>query len=113
MEGSGMGGEDDGTVELRRQLEMVRRRVDQAVGRLARARDGLAVTSSVGSETGPLALGDLHLLCVRLEVALIESAEAAEKLAAELRELPESAPPGVVSQSAWAPLAPCNAKTSH
>jgi hypothetical protein len=92
-----MGGEH-ASVELRRQLEVVQRRLDQAVGRLARTRGHLALSASVAIDTRAVPWGDLHLLCVRLEVALAESAEAAERLAAGLRQPPQSAAAGPLSQ---------------
>ena len=82
--------EHDGQMqmELHRQLERVQKRVDEAVARLAMARDGLAVEGLVGPTltAPPQRPRDLFLLCVRLEVALVESTEAADKLRSGLRE---------------------------
>lgn len=76
----------DEQAELARQLELVRRRVDGAVVRLSRARAALRLEEPHdAAPAAPAASrGDLFLLCVRLEVALAESAETADKLAASL-----------------------------
>ena len=68
--------------ELRRQLEVGRRRVDEPMASLATARghldaDGLAGTPAAALSEGK---GDLFQLCVRLEVALAESRESVERL---------------------------------
>lgn len=76
-------------MELRRQLDVVRRRIDETVAELAEAKgsfsaDGLAGVSAAAISAGK---GDLFQLCVRLEVALAESRESAEKLAGRLKQL--------------------------
>ena len=75
--------------ELRRQLEMVRRRVSETVARLAEAEPGLTANGLEGVSTATWAQGkgNLFQLCVRLEVALAESGEAAANLTRRLKDL--------------------------
>ena len=87
-------GDHDTLEELRRQLEVVRRRVDETVALLAAARDRLSADGLSGTPAAAISegKGDLFQLCVRLEVALAESRESAEKLTRRLRELGEADP---------------------
>src|SRR5215207_3872752 len=87
--------------ELRRQLDVVRRRIDQTMARLAEARpvitaDGLECVAVAAWAEGR---GDLFQLCVRLEVALAESNESANSLVRRLRELAAYGPAGGVDGS--------------
>ena len=86
----------DTLTELRRQLDVVRRRIDETVAALRDARDAV---SADGLEDVPAAAmtegrGDLFQLCVRLEVALAESRESLEKLTLRLRQLAAHDPLG-------------------
>ena len=81
--------------ELRRQLKVVRRRIDDTLGRLSDARrhitaDGL---ERAGPEAWAEGKGDVFQLCVRLEVALAESHESADRLTRRLSELAGAPPP--------------------
>ena len=75
--------------DLRRQFEVVRRRIDGTVMRLSEAKTDITADGLDGA--GPAAWaegrGDLFQLCVRLEVALAESNETADTLARRLREM--------------------------
>ena len=79
----------DTFLELRRQLEVVRRRTGETIRRLAEAEGGLTADGleGVAAATWAEGRGDLFQLCVRLEVALAESGEAAGKLTRRLNEL--------------------------
>jgi hypothetical protein len=80
--------------ELRRQLELVRRRVDETVVRLRESSPDLTADGLEGVEAGRWAegRGDLFHLCVRLEVALAESNELADRLKRRLNELSGQCP---------------------
>jgi hypothetical protein len=81
----------DTLMELRRQLEQVRRRIDETVALLSESRDGVTADGLEGVATATWVdtKGDLFQLCVRLEVALAESRESVEKLTRRLKELAE------------------------
>lgn len=86
----------DNLLELRRQLQVVRRRVDETTAALAESHERLTADGleGVAAETWAQGRGDLFQLCVRLEVALAESRESLEKLTRRLAQLAEGNPQG-------------------
>jgi hypothetical protein len=79
----------DTRTELRRQLDVLHKRIDETVADLAEARGslsaaGLGAVSVMAMTEGK---GDLFQLCVRAEVALAETREAVQQLAHRLRQL--------------------------
>ena len=82
--------------ELRRQLEFVRRRIDETVASLDDTKGSLTADRLAGVAAAAMfaGKGDLFQLCVRLEVALAESRETADKLARRLKQLADGEPLG-------------------
>ena len=89
-------GDHDTLVELRRQLETVRRRIDETVASLSAARDSVSADDLGENSAVALALGkgDVFHLCVHLEVALAESREGVQKLRLRLNQLSAADPNG-------------------
>lgn len=79
----------DTLMELRRQLEVVRKRIDETVAALADARNSVSPDrlEGVSASAATEGRGDLFQLCVRLEVALAESRESADMLTRRLKQL--------------------------
>ena len=100
-------------MELTRQLEVVRRRVDETVACLRASRSALTADGLAGVPAAAVTegRGDLFQLCVRLEVALAESRETCERLARRLQQLAENDP----RAWPWAPdpPAPSDAHGHH
>ena len=93
----------DTQMALRRQLEVVHGRIDDTVAKLVGAKEGLTADGLEGVPAWALAegKGDLFKLCVRLEVALADSAEWSGKLCERLKQLAEGEPQGFPG---WPPV---------